>query len=47
MLVREAVSWYIRGTDNLDELALSILSSYRAQSRQRSITYGQCAWLPA
>ena len=45
MLVREAGAWYIRGTDNLDELALSILSSYRAQSRQRSIPYGQCAWL--
>ena len=45
MLVREAGARYIRGTDNLDELALSILSSYRAQSRQRSIPYGQCAWL--
>ena len=45
MLVREAGARYIRDTDNLDELALSILSSYRAQSRQRSIPYGQCAWL--
>lgn len=45
MLVREAGAMYIRDTDNLDELALSILSSYRAQSRQRSIPYGQCAWL--
>ena len=29
MLVREAGARYIRDTDNLDELALSILSSYR------------------
>lgn len=45
MLVNEAGARYIRGTDNLDELARSILSSHRVQAHQRSIPKGHSTWL--